>query len=645
MRLAAVALAIGLAAQQAPVFKSGVDLVALDVTVVDKDGRPVEGLKAGDFVVTLNGKPGVVRQMDYLTYGSAPGSEVTIAAPSREASNTAPSAASASRGGRVVMIVIDDLAAKAGEGKGLTVAAERMLGTLDLGDMIGIATTSGLGPFISPTRDRALVLATLKSKAVVGRNENITQPFFITVDEALAIERGFEKDWIAQVVGRECAILPLGEGCAELVMFSGRRLAQDTVHRSAMQLRAFTEIMKALKPAPSPRLVIALSKGVAPLADGDARVLDPVSRAAAEAGVQFYAMTEVDSLTDVSIGDDGGHPLYGRSAARRRENGFLTSGVQVVSTAAGGETFRVIGQADRFFKRIMSETSGIYRLGVEATASVTAARFLDAKVSVKKSGATVRAHRHAIAASANAAPVPADEALRTRVAQGGVAFGVPIALATSLRRDPASGAGLQLGVNIQMPANVSAPLVAMFALVDQSGKIVNAGKQGVPPALAGEDYQLAFPIGVAPGPYRLRFAVADAAGNIGSVEQSVEARLPKLGAVTVSDLVTTWTGPDGDRRFLALETVPEAATTVRAFLELYRDGDAPALEVRFAVLKVGETAPVLERTQTPGMDGTALSAGIDIPVSKLTAGSYTLRATVVEAGVEVGTVTTSFRKQ
>jgi hypothetical protein len=167
----------------------------------------------------------------------------------------------------------------------------------------------------------------------------------------------------------------------------------------------------------------------------------------------------------------------------------------------------------------------------------------------------------------------------------------------------------------------------------------------VPSAAAGEDYQLAFPIGVAPGAYRLRFAVADAAGNIGSVEQGVNARLARLGAVSVSDLVTTWAGADGSQRFLALETVPAAATSVRAFLELYPEGGSPSLEVRFAVLKAGESAPVLEETRTPLPEGNALAAGIDIPVGTLAAGSYMLRATVVEAGVATGTVTTSFRKQ
>ena len=632
-------------AQQQPVFKSGVDLVALDVTVVDKDGKPVEGLKPTDFVVTLNGKPGVVRQMDYLTYGGAPGSEVTIAG--RETSNVSSAAAQASRGGRVIVLLIDDLSAKPGQGKGLLVAAERILESLDLGDMVGLTTTSGLGPAVSPTRDRAAVLATLKSRGVVGRKDDLTAPFYLAVDEALIIERDVDRFAIQQILSRECALIDLGPACPDLVTVAARRLARDTVHRAAMQLRAYADVISAMKPAPSPRVVIALSTGVAPGADGDYLGLEPVSRAAVDAGVQFYALTEVADPIDLSVADDGraGGTMYNRTAARRRENGFLTSGVQVVANAAGGEAFRVVGQADRFFKRIVSETSGVYRLGVEMTAGVAAARYLDAKVSVKRSGVTVRAHRHAIVPTANATPVPVDEALRTRIASGGVAFGVPIALATSLRRDPTSGSGLQLGVNIQMPANVAAPLVAMFAIVDPAGKIVNAGRQPVPSAPAGEDYQLAFPIGVAQGTYRLRFAVADAAGNIGSVEQSVDAHLARLGAVTVSDLVMTWAGPDDTRRFLALETVPAAATSVRAFLELYREGSAPALEVRFAVFKAGESAAVLEETRTPLPEGNALAAGIDILVGTLGSGNYTLRATVVEAGVETGTVTTSFRKQ
>ncbi|HUL71808.1 MAG TPA: VWA domain-containing protein [Vicinamibacterales bacterium] len=61
-------MAIVLAQQQAPVFRGGTDVVALDVTV--QDGRtPVLGLKPSDFEVRDNGVPQVVTD---VTYGRLP---------------------------------------------------------------------------------------------------------------------------------------------------------------------------------------------------------------------------------------------------------------------------------------------------------------------------------------------------------------------------------------------------------------------------------------------------------------------------------------------------------------------------------------------------------------------------------------------
>ena len=49
-------------------------------------------------------------------------------------------------------------------------------------------------------------------------------------------------------------------------------------------------------------------------------------------------------------------------------------------------------------------------------------------------------------------------------------FGVPIALATALRRDPDAPADLQIGVNVQIPAGVPGPLLARYSLVDSGGR-------------------------------------------------------------------------------------------------------------------------------------------------------------------------------
>ena len=43
------------APQQVPEFRSGVELVTVDVGVVDRQGQPVRGLSPGDFTVTVAG--------------------------------------------------------------------------------------------------------------------------------------------------------------------------------------------------------------------------------------------------------------------------------------------------------------------------------------------------------------------------------------------------------------------------------------------------------------------------------------------------------------------------------------------------------------------------------------------------------------
>src|SRR5688572_18935053 len=56
-----MAAAVTVAAAQSPepqqTFRTGVDLVRLDVSVLDKNRQPVDGLRAEDFTVLEDGKP------------------------------------------------------------------------------------------------------------------------------------------------------------------------------------------------------------------------------------------------------------------------------------------------------------------------------------------------------------------------------------------------------------------------------------------------------------------------------------------------------------------------------------------------------------------------------------------------------------
>ncbi len=67
LRIGALAIAVTVVAlpqgqppslnQQPPIFRTGVDVVQLDVTVLDKDRRPVRGLTVEDFTILDKGKP------------------------------------------------------------------------------------------------------------------------------------------------------------------------------------------------------------------------------------------------------------------------------------------------------------------------------------------------------------------------------------------------------------------------------------------------------------------------------------------------------------------------------------------------------------------------------------------------------------
>jgi VWFA-related protein len=644
------------APQNPPVFRSGVDLVTVDVSVVDRDGKPVKGLKPDDFVVTLDGLRRPVRALDYFEVGSTSGPN---GEPSAPATNQVTEAAR-SRGGRVIVLIVDDLSAKPAQMIGLRTAAQRMLATLDPGDLVGVATTSGLGPVVNPTRDRAAVRTVLESKQIVGRYDDSTAPLYISLPEAIDINRTVSQTLMSdsrytladqstygRVVRRECDHVSsvssapsedVDGTCPSRVIKSAAQLGKNLVSRAAAQLAAYAQFIEALRAAPAPRVIIALSAGVA--LGIDLGGLDLVSRAAAKAGVQFYALTEVPDSADVTdISAD-------RAAARREEEAFLTAGVQTVAEAAGGEAFKIVGQADRFFSRIMTETSGMYQLGVEAPPLPLMREFVKVKVSVSRPDVTVRTNTHALAPAAAPAPVSIEDVLRARIAQGGAASGVPIALGTALRRDPA-GTQLQLSVNVQVPAVIVGPLTAMFAVVDDQGRIVQQGRTQVPPSTPTQDYQLALPVPLDPGQYRLRVAVADARGNIGSLEQPVTATLTHLGTYTVSELFTTWIGADGVPRILAHETLSDSATTLRVSLELYPDDPAaaPDLTVRLALVPLGETDPFVERDLTPAGTGSTRTVAASLPTDQLNPGVYTIRATILEAGAVTGTVSALIRKQ
>ena len=71
---AALSLALTLLAQTRPdqqVFRSGVDVTTIDVTVLARNGDPVRDLKAEDFTVSVDGKPRTIVSAQFVGFSEA----------------------------------------------------------------------------------------------------------------------------------------------------------------------------------------------------------------------------------------------------------------------------------------------------------------------------------------------------------------------------------------------------------------------------------------------------------------------------------------------------------------------------------------------------------------------------------------------
>jgi hypothetical protein len=185
----------------------------------------------------------------------------------------------------------------------------------------------------------------------------------------------------------------------------------------------------------------------------------------------------------------------------------------------------------------------------------------------------------------------------------------------------------------------------MFGLVDAAGAL-RTGRTVVRAPADGGDYRLSLSLPVSPGEYRLRFAVADATGRVGSLGTGVTAALGRVGPFLVSDVLTSWSGADGKSQFLALEEVPATATGVRTYLELYQAPDAPTpTNVRVQWNVIGNAVqPAMEQSVVPVRTTDRLTAAGQFALGTLPTGPYEIRATVFVDGAAVGTVSTTIRK-
>lgn len=399
-RLVASTLVAGLLAgsvllgQEQTRFRSGVDVILIDVNVVDRTGKPIPDLKPEDFHVTVDRKPRTIASAVFLEYGMRLTAIPAGAAPGPPAP-AAPSATRPSRPPRQFIIVVDEDSLSTGEARGAAKAAATFLDRLVPTDRVAVLTLPRVQQISSLTTDRAEARKVLDR--VIGSLDPIepTPPLRIGLSEAFDIMRG-DQGLTAKVLYRNCvdkqrsddpeipAQLPaFDQVCIATVQIDLRRMVTEAQARASATIEALRDLALELGKIPGPKTLVLVSGGMAtPESTGSYSELE---KALATAQVAMYTIFIDRPDHSAASNRPSPSPIL--------DNNLWRYGAEDTTAAAGGAFQRVIGQIESSFDRLAIELSGSWLLGIEVDPKDRDRKPHLVQVAVSRPGLDVRARK------------------------------------------------------------------------------------------------------------------------------------------------------------------------------------------------------------------------------------------------------------
>lgn len=541
-----------------PVFRSRVELLAVDVSVVDSDGRPVPGLGPADFLVTIGGKRRNVVRAEYIDFTAAPATPTEL---SEVSSNQAEAGTPEPR---TILLVIDDSAFNPSEGKAVFMRLADQIERMFPRDPIGLVPLSGQAKGVEFTTDRKAVSTALRSlvgsRIPIGGMGGVR----LAITEALDIDDGRDQIVLERVIGRECAnkVGPDMEICRSEVQNEARTLSSESLHQADQTLMGLSRIFDSMGSLPGTKYVLFVSPGLI-LGRNQSFALS-LGQTAAAAGVRLHAFYVERNAMDASI-DRIATESFGDAPA-------MAEGLQLAVDASGGALHRIIGDASNAIERIRREMTGMYRLGVELDVVDADGKPRSIEVKVNRPRMTTRAYRQIVAPAATADRSPT-ERLKRALQSPLVEREIGVRLGTFLYRDD-TGSGRVI-VSAEADA-AAAGLKAAFVIRDSRGNPEAAGELG-PEAVVTEKDAPPLILFVAPvrsGDHTIKLALADVEGRVGSAVRTIKVEGGVPDTLAVGDVVVL---PEGQEAMRARPSarIAQGSRNASVYFELYGGPKAP----------------------------------------------------------------------
>ncbi len=397
-----------------PTFSSGVELVIVDAVVVDKQGRPVEGLRRQDFQVLEDGVPQKIDSFD------------SVVLPPQPAEKPAPAPAVSSnqmrdkRSGRTFVILFDDLhmtALQAGRGK--AAVAQFLTTGVREGDLVMLLPTSG-GAWWSSRMEagRDELMQILRRYEGRRIQENASQDRmtdweamrilnFQDQETARKVAERFQMAGLTSKLQNAAGDQPLSP-INVYVLDRARQTYAQAVARNRVTLRTMDRALRSLGTAKGRKSLIIVSQGF--IWDPSLQEVKNVVTAARESNVTIYFVDTrglkgnfspfcSEFIPDLSAQDLP--PVYSVPLSD-------ADGTEKIVDETGGFTVRGTKGLAVGLNRIALESQAYYLLGYAPTNTAQDGSFHSIDVKVDRKDVTVRARRGYYAGGASGS-VPTDE--------------------------------------------------------------------------------------------------------------------------------------------------------------------------------------------------------------------------------------------
>ena len=613
---------------QQPTFRTGVDVITVDVGAVDGRGQPVNDLRAPEFTVKVDGQERRVISADLVKYQYDPDAtlnkpRVTLKADTFE---TMYSTNITQSEGRMIMIAVDQMNIRPGAARPILDAAVRFLDKLNPADRVAFISYPEPGVVVDFTGDHERIR--LAMQKVIGTQSRYKGRRNIGLVEAIDIAARGDDRRFQEVVTRECrGLVDMAlEQCERDILDESESIMWETRRDSEASLRSLRDWILHLADTEGQKTLILLSEGL--VTDSPADLTDVV-RAAMLGRVSINVL-----LMDVPR-NDASQGLLAPTFTEDRQ--LETRGLNDLAALSRGTIFQVVGTADRAFDRLASEISAYYLLSVEESPSDRDGKNHRIDVAVHRNGVTLRSRQAFVLDSLGHGKTPEESLVESLRSPLGVA-GVPLRMTTFVYETPNANNKVRVMVAADVGQAGTPPgqYEIGMVLVNDQGDVAaqHVEKISLTPPEGRKNVSLQYQnfVDVDPGVYELRLGAVDGEGHHGSVVRQVNAWKIAGEEFTFADLVVNHAAtaneglrpdvephvdPDGLAAYVELyAAMPDTFKNVGVSFEIADDESAPALV----------TVPVDLRASRN--DNSRLAQGF-IGAEPLPAGRYVARARIM----------------